>query len=76
MIGYGLRLSAIGIAIGLAAALVLTRAMTTMLIGIRPTDPVSFGGTAALFLLIALLATWIPSRRAAGLDPATALRQE
>jgi putative ABC transport system permease protein len=76
MIGYGLRLSAIGISAGLAAALVLTRGMSSMLVGTKPTDPLSFGGMAVLFLVIALLATWIPARRAAGLDPSIALREE
>ncbi len=76
MIGYGLRLSATGIAAGLAAALLLTRGMASMLIGTRPTDPLSFGAMALLFFFIALLATWIPARRAAALDPSTALREE
>jgi len=76
MIGYGLRLSAVGVAAGLAAALLLTQAMTTMLIGIKPTDPVTFAAMAALFLLIAGVAAWIPARRAAALDPSSALRQE
>ena len=76
MIGYGLRLSATGIAAGLAAALLLTRGMTSMLVGTKPTDPLSFGAMAVLFFLIALLATWIPARRAAALDPSMALREE
>jgi putative ABC transport system permease protein len=76
MIGYGLRLSAVGIAAGLAAALLLTRGMTTMLVGTKATDPLSFTAMAVLFFLIALLATWIPARRAAGLDPSIALREE
>ena len=76
MIGYGLRLSAVGIVAGLAAALLLTQGMTTMLVGTKPTDPLSFSAMAALFFLIALLATWIPARRAAGLDPSIALREE
>jgi putative ABC transport system permease protein len=76
MIGYGLRLSAVGIAAGLAAALLLTQGMRTMLVGTRPTDPLSFTAMAVLFFLIALLATWIPARRAAGLDPSIALRGE
>ncbi len=76
MIGYGLRLSAVGIATGLAAALLLTRGMSSMLVGTKATDPLSFGAMAVLFFLIALLATWIPARRAASLDPAIALRQE
>ncbi|HEY3741579.1 MAG TPA: ABC transporter permease [Bryobacteraceae bacterium] len=76
MIGYGLRLSAAGIGAGLLAALLLTRAMTTMLVGVKPTDPLTFAGMSAVFLLIAVLATWIPARRAAGLDPLAALREE
>jgi putative ABC transport system permease protein len=76
MIGYGLRLSAVGIVAGLAAALLLTQGMTTMLVGTKATDPLSFGAMAVLFFLIALLATWIPARRAASLDPSIALREE
>ncbi len=76
MIGYGLRLSAAGIAAGLMAALLLTQAMTSMLVGIKPTDPVTFAAMAALFFLIAAVATWIPARRAAALDPSAALREE
>jgi putative ABC transport system permease protein len=76
MLGYGLRLSALGIAWGLMAALMLTQAMATMLVGIKPTDPVTFVAMAALFFLIAGLATWMPARRAAALDPSAALREE
>jgi predicted permease len=76
MIGYGLRLSAVGIMAGLMAALLLTRAMSSMLVGIMPTDPLTFAGMAALFFLIAALATWIPARRAAALNPSAALREE
>ena len=76
MIGYGLRLSAAGIAGGLAAALLLTQAMTSMLVGIKPTDPFTFVAMTAVFQVIAVLATWIPARRAASLDPSSALREE
>jgi putative ABC transport system permease protein len=76
MIGYGLRLSAAGIVAGLIAALLLTQAMSSMLIGIKPTDPLTFAAMAALFLVIAVLATWMPARRAAALDPLAALREE
>jgi ABC-type lipoprotein release transport system permease subunit len=58
------------------AALTLTRVMTSMLVGIKPTDPVTFAAMAALFFLIAAVATWMPARRAAGLDPSAALREE
>ncbi|MCU1238275.1 MAG: hypothetical protein JWP63_6242, partial [Candidatus Solibacter sp.] len=76
MVGYGLRLSVAGIAAGSLVAVLLTRAMTSMLVGIKPTDPVTFGVMAVLFFLIAALATWIPARRAAALDPSAALRAE
>ena len=76
MIGYGMRLSAAGIVAGLGAALLLTRAMTSMLVGIKPTDPLTFSAMVMFFLLIAALATWVPARRAAALDPLNALREE
>jgi putative ABC transport system permease protein len=76
MIGQGLRLSAIGIACGLVAALLLTRVMSTMLVGVTPTDPLTFVAIAALFVVIAALASWLPARRAASLDPTVALREE
>jgi putative ABC transport system permease protein len=47
-----------------------------MLVDVKPTDPMTFVAVAALFLVIALLASWLPARRASGLDPTTALRQE
>ena len=74
MLAHGLRLSAAGIVVGLVAALMLTRAMKTMLVGIKPTDPVTFVAMVALFLAIAVVATWMPARRAAALDPSIALR--
>lgn len=76
MVGKGLRLSMLGIAIGLIAAFVLTRAMTTMLVDVKPTDPATFVSVALLFLFIAVVASWLPARRAAGLDPTEALRDE
>ena len=76
IVGQGLRLSAAGIAAGLLASVALTRIMTTMLVGIRPTDPITFGTMVALFAGIAALASWLPARRAASLDPTIALRDE
>ena len=76
MVGKGLYLSAIGIAIGLLAAFALTRVLTSMLVDVKPTDPVTFIFVAALFLVIAVVASWLPALRAAGLDPTTALRNE
>jgi putative ABC transport system permease protein len=76
VVGQGLRLSVVGVALGLVAALGLTRAMTSMLVGVRPIDPLTFSGMAVLFLFISALASWLPARRAAGLDPSAALREE
>jgi putative ABC transport system permease protein len=75
-VGQGMRLGAAGIAIGLAAALALTRAMTSMLVGVRATDPATFAAMAVLFFLIVVAASWVPARRAARLDPTAALREE
>ncbi len=76
MIGQGLRLSAAGIGLGLLAALGLTRVMVSMLVGVKPTDPATYAAMVAVFLAIAALASWIPARRAATLDPTRALRDE
>jgi putative ABC transport system permease protein len=69
-------LSIIGIALGLAVAYALTRVMTSMLVGVKATDAATFITTAIAFLLIATMASWLPARRAAGLDPTVALREE
>jgi len=75
VIGQGMRLSLIGIALGLVAAFGLTRFMETMLVGVKPTDPMTFAAIAALFFVIAMVASWIPARRAARLSPTIALRE-
>ena len=71
----GLRLSGIGILIGLVAAFVLGRVMTAMLVGVKATDPATFASMTVIFLGISVLASWLPARRAAGLDPKTALHE-
>jgi len=76
VVGHGMRLSAVGILMGLAAALALTRVMASMLIGVKPTDPLTFVAMAAVFCGIAAVSSWLPARRAAGLDPSAALREE
>jgi putative ABC transport system permease protein len=76
MVGKGLYLSLIGIAIGLLAAFAFTRILASMLVEVKPTDPVTFASVAVLFMVIAFLASWLPALRAARLDPTTALRQE
>src|SRR5205823_2047688 len=72
VIGDGMKLSALGLAIGLVAAFWLTRAMTTMLVGVRPADPPTYVAILVLFVVIAILACLIPARRAASLDPTSA----
>jgi putative ABC transport system permease protein len=74
VIGRGMRLGLIGLVIGFAGALALTRSMETMLIGVRPTDPVTYAAIVALFLALVLLACWLPAHRASSLDPTAALR--
>ncbi|HEX7294460.1 MAG TPA: FtsX-like permease family protein, partial [Pyrinomonadaceae bacterium] len=76
MVGKGLYLSVIGIAIGVIGAFALTRVLASMLLDVKPTDPVTFVAVAGMFLVIAFLASWLPALRAAALDPTTALRNE
>ena len=76
VVGRGLRLSAMGVAMGVLGALWLTRAMTSLLVGVRPSDPSTFIGAMLLFFVVAAIACWAPAARAAGLDPNEALREE
>ncbi|HUI56596.1 MAG TPA: ABC transporter permease [Bryobacteraceae bacterium] len=76
VVGQGMRLSGIGIVLGLAAAFELTRVMSSMLVGVKPADPATFAAMAIVFLALAGFASWLPARRAAGLDPSNALREE
>ena len=76
ILGQGLKLAVLGIALGLVAAWALTRFLESLLFGVRPTDPLTFGGLAAALLCIALLACWVPARRATKVDPMVALRHE
>jgi putative ABC transport system permease protein len=76
VIGQGMKLSLAGIGVGLVASFALTRVMRSLLVGVAPTDPVTFSAVAVLFVAIAALACWLPARRAAGLDPSIALRDD
>ena len=76
VLGQGLRVSAIGVAIGLSAALVLARLIANLLYGVKPHDPLTFAGVAALLTLVALGASYLPALRATRVDPVTALRYE
>jgi putative ABC transport system permease protein len=72
----GMLLVIVGLTIGLAGALALTRLMTTLLFEVSPTDPITFGAVALCVILATLLACYIPARRAAKVDPLVALRYE
>ncbi len=72
----GLVTAVIGVAIGVGGAIVLTRTLRSFLFGLSPTDPVTFAAVALLLILVALLACYIPARRAAKVDPMAALRYE
>ena len=69
-------LAALGAAIGVAAAAALSRYIRAMLFGITPADPATIGGAVAAMMLVALMAGWLPARRASQLDPMIALRHE
>jgi predicted permease len=76
MVGKGLRLTALGVVLGLAAAVALTRVLASMLIGVKPTDLPTYASVAALFIVVAALACYLPARRATRVDPLVALREE
>jgi putative ABC transport system permease protein len=76
VITQGMKLALAGVAIGLAAALALTRVIRGLLYGITPTDPVTFLAVILVLVATALLACWLPARQAANLDPMQALRDE
>jgi putative ABC transport system permease protein len=65
-----------GLLLGLAAAAAMARYLTRLLFGLEPLDPATFGGAAALFTLVSIAATYLPARRAARVDPLTALREQ
>ncbi len=75
-VGRGLALTITGLAIGLGGALMLTRLMSGVLYGVKPTDPLTFAGVGAILLAVAALASWLPARRAAHVDPVEALRSD
>jgi ABC-type antimicrobial peptide transport system permease subunit len=76
VVGRGLKLVLLGLALGLIAALAVTRFVSSLLYGVTATDPVTFIGVSLLLLLVAGLACWLPARRATKLDPMTVLRHE
>src|SRR5262249_49614737 len=76
ILGQGMVLAAVGVAAGLLGAWGLTRTMEGMLFGISATDPFTFAAIGMLLVVVALVACWIPARRATKVDPMIALRYE
>jgi putative ABC transport system permease protein len=76
VVGQGLKLVLIGVGVGLAGALVLSRLLTQFLYGVVPDDPATFIGVAVILTAVAAIACWIPARRATRVDPIVALRYE
>jgi putative ABC transport system permease protein len=76
ILGHGMKLALIGVAIGLAGAFGLTRLMATMLFGVGPTDATTFAGISVLLISVALLACYLPGRRATKVEPTISLRYE
>jgi putative ABC transport system permease protein len=76
VVGGGARLAGVGVGVGLALAFGVTRLLRGMLFGISASDPLSFVGIAALLTIVAVVASYLPARRAARVDPMAALRSE
>jgi ABC-type antimicrobial peptide transport system permease subunit len=74
VLGSGLRPVVLGVALGLAGALATSRLLTSVLFGVRPADPTTFAIVASILVAAAVVATWVPARRAARVDPIGALR--
>ena len=76
ILGQGMKLALIGVGLGLVGAFLVTRFMATMLFGVEPTDATTFGAITAILIAVALLACYLPGRRATKVEPTISLRYE
>jgi len=76
VVGQGIVLTAVGMAMGIAAAIGLTRYLKSVLFDVHPGDPITLAAVATILLLVALMASYVPARRATNVDPMVALRNE
>ena len=76
VVGQGMKLALIGVGVGLVASFAITRVMSSLLFNVSATDLVTFASVSALLVLTALLASYLPARRATKIDPMTAMRSE
>jgi putative ABC transport system permease protein len=76
ILGHGMLLAGVGIVLGLAASVALTRIVRSYLVGVSSTDPIAFAGVSAVLLAVAAVASYLPARRASLIDPSRALRDE
>jgi putative ABC transport system permease protein len=76
IVGQGLRVGGIGVALGIAGAIAVTRLLEGLLFGVSGSDPIALGAAGSVLIGAALLASWVPGRRASRVSPMVALRQE